>query len=93
MNTAITLEYLKENRVSVIAQITEKVGASMLKEVMDAIVWDINCYFPDDSVELRINEAIAVCNIVPQKSSIASLQCEYELDNNLKFNHVTESYN
>lgn len=89
----ITLEYLKANRDEVISKITERVGKDMLKEVMNAIVWDINCYFPEDSIDLRINEAILVCNIVPQKQSVASMTCEYELNNNLKFNHVTESYN
>lgn len=89
----MTLQDLKDNRDSIIAIITEKVGEENVKAVMATMVGGLDCC---DTIEDLIDSAISINEFEarPKKkeSKLASMVCNYELENGIKYDVVKKEY-
>ena len=89
----MTIQDLKTNREMIIASITEKVGEENVKSVMQIMVGGLDCC---DTIEDLIDSAISISEFEarPKKkeSKLASMVCNYELENEIKYDVVKKEY-
>lgn len=89
----MNLQDLKDNRDSIIATLTEKVGEENINAVMATMINGLDCC---DSIEELIESAISINEFEarPKKkeSKLASMVCSYELENGIKYDAVKKEY-
>lgn len=89
----MTIQYLKDNRDSILATLTRTVGEENVKAVMQIMVSGLACC---DTIEELIESSISIFEFearpMKKESKLSSMVSNYEFENEIKYDLLKKEY-